>query len=80
MWEGPYIITEVVGQGAYRLQEQSGTMVPRSRNVVHLKLLPFLNKYIYICILLFFVLQNKESPLQQYSTKILGTNAETTRC
>ena len=41
MWEGPYIIKEVVGQGAYRLQEQTGAMVPRSWNAVHLKLYHF---------------------------------------
>ena len=41
MWEGPYIIDKVVGQGAYRLKQQDGKAVPRSWNVVHLKLYHF---------------------------------------
>ena len=37
-WEGPYLIHSVVGQRAYLLQAQDGTMVPRSWNAAHLKL------------------------------------------
>ena len=37
-WEGPYLINSIVGQGAYQLQTLEGTMVPRSWNVMHLKL------------------------------------------
>ncbi|CAH9088267.1 unnamed protein product [Cuscuta epithymum] len=36
-WEGPYEITEVVGQGAYQLRSVDGKQAPRSWNAVHLK-------------------------------------------
>ncbi|CAH9078823.1 unnamed protein product [Cuscuta epithymum] len=36
-WEGPYQITDVVGQGAYRITGIDGKQVPRSWNAVHLK-------------------------------------------
>ena len=40
-WEGPYRITEVVGQGAYRLRSIDEQDVPRSWNAMHLKLYHF---------------------------------------
>ncbi|XP_074301294.1 uncharacterized protein LOC141632669 [Silene latifolia] len=30
IWEGPYLIDSIVGQGAYRLQTLDGEMIPRS--------------------------------------------------
>uniref|UniRef100_A0A803N6I0 Integrase catalytic domain-containing protein n=1 Tax=Chenopodium quinoa TaxID=63459 RepID=A0A803N6I0_CHEQI len=35
--EGPYEITQVIGNGAYRLTDQQGNPVPRSWNANHLK-------------------------------------------
>ena len=36
-WEGPYQITKVVGQGAYKLQTTDGRDIANSWNVVHLR-------------------------------------------
>ncbi|KAJ9538663.1 hypothetical protein OSB04_031396, partial [Centaurea solstitialis] len=36
-WEGPYIISKVIGNGAYRLTTMEGTEIPRSWNAHHLK-------------------------------------------
>lgn len=36
-WEGPFRISEVVGNGAYHLTTLDGKKVPRSRNASHLK-------------------------------------------
>uniref|UniRef100_A0A803N4R2 Uncharacterized protein n=1 Tax=Chenopodium quinoa TaxID=63459 RepID=A0A803N4R2_CHEQI len=36
-WEGPYEITQVIGNGAYRLTDQHGNLVPRSWNATHLR-------------------------------------------
>ncbi|KAJ9544704.1 hypothetical protein OSB04_024411 [Centaurea solstitialis] len=36
-WEGPYIISKVVGNGAYRLMTMEGMEIPRSWNAHHLK-------------------------------------------
>ena len=36
-WEGPYEITQVIGNGAYRLTDQQGNPVPRSWNATHLR-------------------------------------------
>ena len=35
-WEGPYIISKVIGQGSYRLQELSSEEIPNSWNIEHL--------------------------------------------
>src|SRR5206468_11688166 len=40
-WEGPYQITKVVGQGAYKIQAQDGRDINNSWNAVHLKLYHF---------------------------------------
>ena len=40
-WEGPYRITEVVGQGAYQLRSVDEQDLPRSWNAMHLKLYHF---------------------------------------
>ena len=40
-WEGPYKISKVVGQGAYKLQSQDGSNISNSWNTVHLKLYHF---------------------------------------
>ena len=40
-WEGPYKISKVVGQGAYKLQAQDGRNISNSWNAVHLKLYRF---------------------------------------
>ena len=37
-WEGPYIITKEVGQGAYRIANIDGCELPNSWNAMHLKL------------------------------------------
>ena len=38
-WEGPYIISEVIGGGAYRLKDpKTGADVGNLWNVVHLRL------------------------------------------
>uniref|UniRef100_A0A803QH24 Integrase catalytic domain-containing protein n=1 Tax=Cannabis sativa TaxID=3483 RepID=A0A803QH24_CANSA len=36
-WEGPYKITKVIGQGAYRLQAEDGREIGNSWNATHLK-------------------------------------------
>ncbi|MFS8014349.1 hypothetical protein Hanom_Chr15g01343501 [Helianthus anomalus] len=36
-WEGPYVIQEDLGKGAYRLSRLDGTPVPRSWNIAQLK-------------------------------------------
>jgi len=36
-WEGPYLIDQVVGQGAYRLVTLDGKYIPRSWNIQNLK-------------------------------------------
>ena len=36
-WEGPYKITKVVGNGAYKLQTEDGRNIPNSWNALHLK-------------------------------------------
>lgn len=38
VWEGPYLIDSIVGQGAYRLATLEGKYIPRSWNVQNLKL------------------------------------------
>ena len=40
-WEGPYKITKMVGQGAYKLQAQDGHDIYNSWNAIHLKLYLF---------------------------------------
>ncbi|KAJ9542444.1 LOW QUALITY PROTEIN: hypothetical protein OSB04_028950 [Centaurea solstitialis] len=45
-WEGPYIISKVIGNGAYRLTTMEGMEIPRSWNAHHLKRYYF--KPIYI--------------------------------
>ncbi|KAJ9535409.1 hypothetical protein OSB04_un001477 [Centaurea solstitialis] len=36
-WEGPYIITKIVGKGAYKISTIEGIEIPRSWNATHLK-------------------------------------------
>ena len=36
-WEGPYKITKVIGQGAYKLQAQDGRDIHNSWNAIYLK-------------------------------------------
>ncbi|XP_057789181.1 uncharacterized protein LOC131006011 [Salvia miltiorrhiza] len=36
-WEGPYLITKVVGRGAYKLQSTDGREINNSWNALHLK-------------------------------------------
>nr|GFB46823.1 reverse transcriptase domain-containing protein [Tanacetum cinerariifolium] len=36
-WEGPYKVTDVLGNGAYKLRSMDGTMLPRTWNVINLK-------------------------------------------
>ena len=36
-WEGPYKITKIIGQGAYRLQAEDGREIGNSWNATHLK-------------------------------------------
>nr|GEW38504.1 reverse transcriptase domain-containing protein [Tanacetum cinerariifolium] len=36
-WEGPYEVTEALGNGAYKLRSTEGTMLPRTWNVTNLK-------------------------------------------
>nr|GEV72795.1 reverse transcriptase domain-containing protein [Tanacetum cinerariifolium] len=36
-WEGPYEVTNVLGNGAYKLRSTDGTMLPRTWNVTNLK-------------------------------------------
>ena len=37
-WTGPFIITEALGNGAYRLETLEGGAIPRTWNATHLKL------------------------------------------
>nr|GEZ38294.1 reverse transcriptase domain-containing protein [Tanacetum cinerariifolium] len=36
-WEGPYEVTNALGNGAYKLRSMDGTMLPRTWNVANLK-------------------------------------------
>nr|GFA17316.1 protein NYNRIN-like [Tanacetum cinerariifolium] len=36
-WEGPYEVTEALGNGAYKLWSTDGTILPRTWNIVNLK-------------------------------------------
>ena len=36
-WEGPYLVSAVVGHGAYKLQHIEGVEIPRTWNAQHLK-------------------------------------------
>ncbi|GJW17173.1 hypothetical protein Tco_0392888 [Tanacetum coccineum] len=36
-WEGPYEVTEALGDGAYKLRDQEGTKLPKTWNTVDLK-------------------------------------------
>nr|GFC32081.1 reverse transcriptase domain-containing protein [Tanacetum cinerariifolium] len=36
-WEGPYEVTEALGNGAYKLRSTEGTALPRTWNVTNLK-------------------------------------------
>ncbi|GJY82807.1 reverse transcriptase domain-containing protein [Tanacetum coccineum] len=36
-WEGPYEVTEALGDGAYRLRSMNGTVLPRTWNIANLK-------------------------------------------
>nr|GEV40907.1 hypothetical protein [Tanacetum cinerariifolium] len=36
-WEGPYEVTEALGNGAYKLWSTDGTVLPRTWNVTNLK-------------------------------------------
>nr|GEZ06455.1 reverse transcriptase domain-containing protein [Tanacetum cinerariifolium] len=36
-WEGPYEVTDALGNGAYKLRSTDGTMLPRKWNVTNLK-------------------------------------------
>ena len=36
-WEGPYIVSRVVGPGNYELQTEEGKILPHSWNAEHLK-------------------------------------------
>ncbi|GKG44088.1 hypothetical protein Tco_0483181, partial [Tanacetum coccineum] len=36
-WEGPYEVTEALGDGAYKLKSADGTVLPRTWNIVNLK-------------------------------------------
>ncbi|KAL0458671.1 UNVERIFIED_CONTAM: hypothetical protein Slati_0494300 [Sesamum latifolium] len=36
-WEGPYKVTNVIGRGAYRLEDLEGRLLPRPWNVHNLK-------------------------------------------
>nr|GEX21405.1 reverse transcriptase domain-containing protein [Tanacetum cinerariifolium] len=36
-WEGPYEVTEALGDGAYKLQFMDGTILPRTWNIANLK-------------------------------------------
>nr|GEY10108.1 reverse transcriptase domain-containing protein [Tanacetum cinerariifolium] len=36
-WEGPYEVTDALGNGAYKLRSMDGTMLPRTWNVTNLK-------------------------------------------
>nr|GEW75450.1 reverse transcriptase domain-containing protein [Tanacetum cinerariifolium] len=36
-WEGPYEVTEALGDGAYKLRSRDGTILPRTWNIANLK-------------------------------------------
>nr|GFC56348.1 reverse transcriptase domain-containing protein [Tanacetum cinerariifolium] len=36
-WEGPYEVTDALGNGAYKLRSMDGTILPRTWNVANLK-------------------------------------------
>ncbi|GKE84955.1 hypothetical protein Tco_1558697 [Tanacetum coccineum] len=36
-WEGPYKVTEALGDGAYKLRSTNGTVLPRTWNIANLK-------------------------------------------
>ncbi|GJW00451.1 reverse transcriptase domain-containing protein [Tanacetum coccineum] len=36
-WEGPYEVTEALGDGAYKLRSMDGTVLPRTWNIANLK-------------------------------------------
>nr|GEZ45620.1 reverse transcriptase domain-containing protein [Tanacetum cinerariifolium] len=36
-WEGPYEVTEALGNGAYKLRSMDGTILPRTWNIENLK-------------------------------------------
>ncbi|GJY56805.1 hypothetical protein Tco_0455920 [Tanacetum coccineum] len=36
-WEGPYEVTEALGDGAYRLRSMDKTVLPRTWNIANLK-------------------------------------------
>nr|GEZ63890.1 hypothetical protein [Tanacetum cinerariifolium] len=36
-WEGPYEVTEALGNGAYKLRSTEGTVLPKTWNVTNLK-------------------------------------------
>ena len=36
-WEGPYVVSQVLGPGTYCLEEADGTPLPTAWNVEHLK-------------------------------------------
>nr|GEX52275.1 reverse transcriptase domain-containing protein [Tanacetum cinerariifolium] len=36
-WEGPYEVTEALGDGAYKLRSTDGTVHPRTWNIANLK-------------------------------------------
>ena len=36
-WEGPYKITQVIGNGAYKIQPPDGTRINNSWNATHLR-------------------------------------------
>nr|GEV14250.1 reverse transcriptase domain-containing protein [Tanacetum cinerariifolium] len=36
-WEGPYEVTEALGDGAYKLQSTNGTVLPKKWNITNLK-------------------------------------------
>ncbi|GKG28673.1 hypothetical protein Tco_0416038 [Tanacetum coccineum] len=36
-WEGPYEVTEALGDEAYRLRSMDGTVLPRTWNIANLK-------------------------------------------
>nr|GEV00685.1 reverse transcriptase domain-containing protein [Tanacetum cinerariifolium] len=37
-WEGPYEVTEALGDGAYKLRSTDGTVLPRTWNIANLKI------------------------------------------
>ncbi|GKE58226.1 hypothetical protein Tco_1497411 [Tanacetum coccineum] len=36
-WEGPYVVTESLGKGAYKLRNRNGNILPRTWNICNLK-------------------------------------------